>query len=395
MEIGTRNEGETLVVVLSGRLDATWSPSVERALSGAVRAGHHRIEVEMAQVDYISSAGLGVLLYAFKELSAIQGRFCIRQPSVQVAEVLRLSGLGRILLQAGGGAGAARPECEKWESASALWESYPGEPGGRMVLAGLGDSSPWTAAVGGRQEFPVDSAGLGVGAFADSRETAGPRLGEFLAVAGCAAHLPPGGSNNRADFVLSEGDLVPAVWVTSGLVARGAFARLLRFEAKADSRSLGLTELARTSLGENEAGVFVAAVEAAGLVGASLQSAPDVPVDDPFAFPAVRDRLGFTSERAFRDSTALIVGVVARPGSPWAAWLRPMGEDLLIHAHAAAFPYRPLQKGRIGLRETAGLLFESKNLQSILHLLHDSRVAGGAGESEFHRGAVWVSPVQP
>ncbi|MDX2081750.1 MAG: STAS domain-containing protein [Terrimicrobiaceae bacterium] len=394
MEIGTHQEGETLVVVLHGRLDATWSPAVERALSGAVRAGHHRIEVEMASVDYISSAGLGVLLYAFKELSAIQGKFCVRCPSPQVADVLRLSGLGRILLQTTAGPGSPRPQCEAFGSDSANWEAFACKAAASVQLEGIGEPSPWTAAEGALCAFPTDAVGLGIGAFDETRAAAGPRLGEFLAAAGCAAHLPPGGSN-RPDFVVSEGELVPTAWLTSGLLARGDFERLLRFEARAEKRSIGLAELARTCLGRHEAVVILAVAEAAGLVGASLQAAPAQRVEDPFAFPAVRDRLGFTSERAFRDSTVLMVGVVARPGSAWEPWLRPMGDGLFVHAHAAAFPYRPLQKGRIELRETVALLFESKNLQSILHLLHDARVAGGAGESEFYRGAVWVSPVRP
>ena len=73
--------------------------------------------------------------------------------------------------------------------------------------------------------------------------------------------------------------------------------------------------------------------------------------------------------------------------------LRPSGPDTDGHFHAAAFRFRPLPKGAIDLGETVTTLFESEQLLGVLHLLHDDRSIGGAGESEFVRGACWVGPV--
>src|SRR4029453_9874122 len=80
--------------------------------------------------------------------------------------------------------------------------------------------------------------------------------------------------------------------------------------------------------------------------------------------------------------------------APLAPWLRPpapAGPE--GHFHAAAFSYRPLPRGRVGLRETVASLFESAILQGVLHLLHDPRERIGAGESEFVRGVCWVAPI--
>ncbi|MEI6338932.1 MAG: anti-sigma factor antagonist, partial [Verrucomicrobiota bacterium] len=79
--------------------------------------------------------------------------------------------------------------------------------------------------------------------------------------------------------------------------------------------------------------------------------------------------------------------------SPLAPLLRPLGANLLGHFHAACFPYRPLQKGRIDLQPSVAGLFEGFNLQAVLHLLSDPREFIGAGESEFLRGALWIAPV--
>ena len=60
------------------------------------------------------------------------------------------------------------------------------------------------------------------------------------------------------------------------------------------------------------------------------------------------------------------------------------------HFHAAAFSYRPLQKGSIDLKTTVTTLFETETLQGVLHLLTDDRVAAGLQQSEFVRGACWI-----
>jgi hypothetical protein len=114
-----------------------------------------------------------------------------------------------------------------------------------------------------------------------------------------------------------------------------------------------------------------------------------------FAFPEIRDWLSFTSERAFRDSTSLFVGVAARRGTDLDPLLRPLarGSDLVGHFHAAVFPYRPLRKGRVEMKTSVAELFEGQPPQAILHLLADSRGFNGAGESEFLRGALWMAPV--
>jgi hypothetical protein len=92
---------------------------------------------------------------------------------------------------------------------------------------------------------------------------------------------------------------------------------------------------------------------------------------------------------------ALAVGVAARAPSPLDPFLRPLevGSPLTAHFHAATFPYRPLRKGRIDLRESVQGLFEAETVQSVLHLLNDDREIVGGGESAFVRGACWVSPL--
>jgi hypothetical protein len=92
----------------------------------------------------------------------------------------------------------------------------------------------------------------------------------------------------------------------------------------------------------------------------------------------------------------LVGGFAARrPPPQLAGHLRPLDRDgaLAAHLHAAVFPYRPIRRGRIGLDETVRTLFDGQSVLGLLHLLNDWRPGSGAGQTCFHRGALWCAPL--
>jgi hypothetical protein len=79
-----------------------------------------------------------------------------------------------------------------------------------------------------------------------------------------------------------------------------------------------------------------------------------------------------------------------------APMVRPFSNSELSlagHLHAAAFSYRPVQRGNIDLRTSIKTLFEGQVLKGVLHLLNDDRAVSHGGQSEFVRGACWVAPL--
>jgi anti-anti-sigma factor len=415
MEITRQKSGDLLVLRLVGRLDANWCNHVQNALAAAVRDGEHRIHLDMAEVGYVSSAGLRVLLSVYKQLRAINGLFGVARASPAVRSVLELAGLD-MLIAADTDATAAPAELgEPHASPSARYELFrKTTPFAGVQLEALGHAGLLRTGADPAQvparEFGVNAFALGVGALGGSYADCAPRFGEFLAVAGVAAFQPSDGSS-RPDFVVSQNALVPEGRLMVGLAGEGAFPLLARFEATPEARTVGLAELAATALALSgaPATVFAGVTETCGLVGAALRQSPAATgaADTRFGFPQIRDWLSFTSERAYRDSTSLVVGVVAQTGSPFDALLRPLrsaapnsqpptlSSQLSVHAHihAAAFPYRPLRKGRIELKTAVHELFDQSSLQAVLHLLADPREFNGAGDSEFYRGALWIAPV--
>jgi len=92
MKIGEERQDGSLVVAPSGRIDSNSSSELERALLGHAGSGETRIVVDLAEVEYISSAGLRVLLMAAKKLQDAKGRLVLCAMPESVRLVFELAG---------------------------------------------------------------------------------------------------------------------------------------------------------------------------------------------------------------------------------------------------------------------------------------------------------------
>lgn len=400
MEITTENQAGLLLVRLRGRLDSTHCSALETSLAGFIKAGEHQVRIDMSAVDYISSTGLRVLLAAYKQLKSVKGRFSIAPASPAVVSVLELAGLDLLLAVPDAPAAPAPSSSSAPALATPSSVARPDLTGELFSLAANAALSVQLVTDPAPRPYAAGTFALGIGALGPSLADGTGRHGEFLAAAGCAVYQPTDGAS-RPDWVVTQGALIPQAGLLNGLSATGHFSHLLRFTPAAGSRSVSLSALAAAALDLAATPVvgFVAVVETTGLVGATLRRDPAAAPADRFTFPQIRDWLSFTGDRAFRDSTALLVGFVARPGAAGslASQLRPLSGEPhapLGHVHATVVAYRPLTKGRIDLAPTVAGLFEPPGPQAVLHLLGDPRGHQGAGESTFESGAFWFAPVK-
>ena len=93
--IKTVNEDVT-DIALVGRLDTTTAPDLEKELKELFEQGTSQLSLDFEQLDYISSAGLRVLLYAQKSLSE-NGKMTIRNVKPEIMEVFDITGFIDIL----------------------------------------------------------------------------------------------------------------------------------------------------------------------------------------------------------------------------------------------------------------------------------------------------------
>jgi len=95
-ELATKEEGKVLVVALSGQLDTRASPKLEKSLDEALSAGRGEVLVDCSRLDFITSAGLRVLLMTGKRLASAGGRLALCSLNPSVKEVFDVSGFASL-----------------------------------------------------------------------------------------------------------------------------------------------------------------------------------------------------------------------------------------------------------------------------------------------------------
>lgn len=445
MDIESRQEGRQRVVAVAGRLDGTWADHLTHRLETELREGHHDLVLDLQGVQYISSAGVRVLLVVHRQIRQLDGRLRVRQPSDAVRKVLQLTGLTS-MIDAPEDSPAVEAPSGSWSAsgpASDTASAGPAAPaavhehladGTRFQVHELADAAMRLRLIGRPQALAdcafeagdstplaltADTLAVGVGAFGSGFEDCRELYGDFLAAAGGAV-VQPGGIGMRCDHLLAEGAYVPEMQVLYSLVCTGAFSRLLRFEpAQAQqggpgghsgasaslpaSQAVGLEALIEQALSavDAPAACVLLVAESAGLIGAGLRRSPaasGAAGTRLTQFPQVRDWLSLAVERLDAGSTVVAVGVVAEPASvpePVRAFLRPLHRETPWHAHLHAAPlrHRPLPRGRIEPSRVVPPLFNTGSASTVLHLLGDDRDPSQIQESRFVRGACWVAPL--
>jgi len=97
MAIQTKQDGSTVVVSVSGRLDAVTGPEYEKTLRELIAGGATSVVVDFDELKYISSAGLGELLVTAKLLKEKDGRFGVANVRGNVLSVFQMCGIGKLL----------------------------------------------------------------------------------------------------------------------------------------------------------------------------------------------------------------------------------------------------------------------------------------------------------
>ena len=95
MTITKTREGGRLTLALEGRLDTTTAPQLETELRSGLD-GVTELALDFAKLEYLSSAGLRVLLAAQKLMNK-QGRMVVRHINETISEVFEVTGFVDIL----------------------------------------------------------------------------------------------------------------------------------------------------------------------------------------------------------------------------------------------------------------------------------------------------------
>lgn len=387
MRIAQERDGETVVLSLEGRLDREWAEHLARHLALLLQAGVRSAVVGCAGLEYVGTHGIRVLRDAREEFALLRGRFQVRDIAPHLRQVLAAAGWDDAEVPAGASGGVSRQSAwyarSSWDMAAAV-QAVVLDQSASVTCHVLEEPAP----------VHIDEAtfALGVGVLGAPATGMTGRAGEFLGAAGCAASFASG-SRLPDCFIAAPGQGVPAV-LGRGFCCQGRFAMMLRFAGASGTASLGLADLARAALDSCSTGTagLVVVAESADLCGVRIRRSP-FPGPVRFTFPESREWLSFTPDRIPDLGTVLLIGIVTRdPDTRLEPLVRPMGQGLLGHFHAAAFSYAPVPQRTVTPRAMIQWLLEEQELRDVLHLIRDDR-AGFERESALVSGIAWVSPV--
>ena len=97
LEIAECRDGGTLVLAVSGRIDAVTAKLFETAVMSPVQTGVGPLVLDLERLKYISSAGLRIILLAAKQQKQNKAKFALCNLHNEVRDVFEISGFAKIL----------------------------------------------------------------------------------------------------------------------------------------------------------------------------------------------------------------------------------------------------------------------------------------------------------
>ncbi len=97
MDIAQQEKNGVVCIKLTGRLDADSAPAAEAAVKELMQQGQTRVLFDLSELDYISSAGLRVILLTVKGLQGQKGKVVLSALRPYVREIFDVSNFSSII----------------------------------------------------------------------------------------------------------------------------------------------------------------------------------------------------------------------------------------------------------------------------------------------------------
>ena len=97
MEINHKEENGIVFLAFKGRLDGSSAVEAEETINTIFKGDNNRLLFDFEYLEYLSSAGLRVVLGAAKEIKRRDGKFVLCALNSYVKEVFEVSGFGAII----------------------------------------------------------------------------------------------------------------------------------------------------------------------------------------------------------------------------------------------------------------------------------------------------------
>ncbi len=95
-DVTHRVQDERVIVTISGEVDVFTSPRLRDALQDLIGAGHVHLVVDLGNVEFMDSTGLGVLVGVFHRLQAVDGSMAFATGTERVRKIFFAAGLSKV-----------------------------------------------------------------------------------------------------------------------------------------------------------------------------------------------------------------------------------------------------------------------------------------------------------
>jgi anti-sigma B factor antagonist len=96
LSLSTRTEGDRTVVSVGGEIDVYTAPKLREQLVDLVNAGQYHLVVDMEDVEFLDSTGLGVLVGGLKRVRAHEGSLRLVCTQERILKIFRITGLTKV-----------------------------------------------------------------------------------------------------------------------------------------------------------------------------------------------------------------------------------------------------------------------------------------------------------
>lgn len=96
LSLSTRAQQDHMVLSVGGEIDVYTAPQLRQRLIELVEAGSKHIIVDMEQVEFLDSTGLGVLVGGLKRVRALDGSLRLVCSQERILKIFRITGLEKV-----------------------------------------------------------------------------------------------------------------------------------------------------------------------------------------------------------------------------------------------------------------------------------------------------------
>jgi anti-sigma B factor antagonist len=96
LTLETREQDGHTLLAIAGEIDVYTAPKLRDKITELVNAGHHSLILDMENVDFLDSTGLGVLVGGLKKIRAQDGTMALICSQDRLLKIFKITGLAKV-----------------------------------------------------------------------------------------------------------------------------------------------------------------------------------------------------------------------------------------------------------------------------------------------------------